>query len=129
MTALGKKGVQEMAKQNIVKTRYAKNAFEKAGFEVPFQGAHFNEIVVKTNKCVNEINKKLLEKGIIGGFNLGSVYPELKNHALIAVTELRTKEEIDALSCRNGGLQCIVKTNHLFLNYRKKAVLAIVYLN
>ena len=28
MTALGKQGVQEMAKQNIVKTRYAKNAFE-----------------------------------------------------------------------------------------------------
>jgi len=97
MTALGKKGVQEMAKQNIVKTRYAKNAFEKAGFTVPFQGAHFNEIVVKTNTCVDKINENLLEKGIIGGFNLGRVYPELKNHALIAVTELRTKEEIDAL--------------------------------
>ena len=33
MTALGKKGVQEMAKQNIVKTRFAKNAFEAAGFD------------------------------------------------------------------------------------------------
>ena len=46
MTALGKKGVQEMATQNIVKTHYAKKAFEKAGFEVVFEGAHFNEIVV-----------------------------------------------------------------------------------
>lgn len=105
MTALGKQGVREMAKQNIVKTRYAKNAFEAAGFTVAYQGAHFNEIVVKTNKSVTEINKGLLEKGIIGGFDLSRVYPELANHALIAVTELRTKAEIDALVAEMGALQ------------------------
>ena len=105
MTALGKQGVQEMAKQNIVKTRYAKNAFEAAGFTVTYQGAHFNEIVVQTNKSVTEINKGLIEKGIIGGFDLGRVYPELENHALIAVTELRTKEEIDTLVAEMGALQ------------------------
>ncbi len=105
MTALGKQGVREMAKQNIVKTRYAKNAFEAAGFTVAFQGAHFNEIVVKTNKSVTEINKGLLEKGIIGGFDLGRIYPEMTNHALIAVTELRTKEEIDELVAEMGALQ------------------------
>lgn len=103
MTALGKKGVQEMAKQNIVKTRYAKNAFEAAGFTVPFQGAHFNEIVVKTNKAVSDINKQLIEDGIIGGFDLGRTYPELENHVLLAVTELRTKEEIDALVEKMGA--------------------------
>jgi len=103
MTALGKQGVQEMAKQNIVKTRYAKNAFEAAGFEVVYQGAHFNEIVVKTTASVTDINKKLIEKGIIGGFDLGHVYPELANHALIAVTEIRTKEEIDALVAEMGA--------------------------
>ncbi|HWK24001.1 MAG TPA: aminomethyl-transferring glycine dehydrogenase subunit GcvPA [Ureibacillus sp.] len=103
ITALGKKGVQDMAKQNIVKTRYAKNAFEAAGFTVPFQGAHFNEIVVNTNKAVNEINKQLIQDGIIGGFDLGTVYPELQNHVLIAVTELRTKEEIDALVEKMGA--------------------------
>ncbi len=105
MTALGKAGVQEMAKQNIVKTRYAKQAFEAAGFTVAFQGAHFNEIVVQTKKSVTEINQGLIEKGIIGGFDLGRVYPELENHALIAVTELRTKEEIDALVAEMGALQ------------------------
>ncbi|MFC7684731.1 aminomethyl-transferring glycine dehydrogenase subunit GcvPA [Ureibacillus sp. GCM10028918] len=103
MTALGKNGVQEMAKQNIVKTRYAKNAFEAAGFTVSFQGAHFNEIVVKTTKPVNEINKQLIQDGIIGGYDLGTVYPELENNVLIAVTELRTKEEIDALVEKMGA--------------------------
>lgn len=104
MTALGKQGVQEMAKQNIMKTRYAKNAFEAAGFTVPFQGAHFNEIVVKTNKSVTEINKGLIAKGIIGGFDLGRIDSSLENHALIAVTEIRTKEEIDALVAEMGAL-------------------------
>jgi glycine dehydrogenase subunit 1 len=103
MTALGKQGVQEMAKQNIVKTRFAKKAFEAAGFEVVYQGAHFNEIVVKTNASVTAINQALIEKGIIGGFDLGRVYPELENHALIAVTELRTREEIEQLVAEMGA--------------------------
>lgn len=97
MTALGKVGTKEIAYQNIAKTAYAKTAFEKAGFEVKYSGAHFNEIVVALNKPVKEVNAKLLEKGMIGGYDLGLTYPELSNHVLIAVTEQRTKEEIDAL--------------------------------
>lgn len=44
---------------------------------------------------MKEANKRLLEKGIIGGYDLGLDYPELQQHMLVAVTELRTKEEID----------------------------------
>ncbi|MFY0757611.1 aminomethyl-transferring glycine dehydrogenase subunit GcvPA [Metabacillus dongyingensis] len=95
MTALGKKGVKEMAFQNIQKANYAKKAFAQNGIEVPFEGAIFNEFVIKLNKPIKEINASLIQKGIIGGFDLGSVYPELENHMLVAVTELRTKEEID----------------------------------
>jgi glycine dehydrogenase subunit 1 len=97
MTALGKVGAQEIAYQNIVKTRYAKEAFEKAGFEVAFGGAHFNEIVINCKKSVKEVNAHLFTKGIIGGYDLGLTYPAFANHALVAVTEQRTKEEIDAL--------------------------------
>ena len=97
MTALGKVGAKEIAYQNIVKTRYAKEAFQKAGFDIAFEGAHFNEIVVDCKQPVKELNAKLFTKGIIGGYDLGLTYPEFANHALIAVTEQRTKEEIDAL--------------------------------
>lgn len=95
MTALGKQGVKEMAIQNIQKANYAKRACLEAGLEVPFDQPIFNEFVVKLSKPVSEVNKQLLEKGIIGGFDLGKVDPELENHMLIAVTELRTKEEIN----------------------------------
>ena len=95
MTALGKKGVKEMAAMNIQKAQYAKNEFVKHGFDVPFTGPFFNEFVIRLRKPVAEVNKRLLEKGIIGGYDVGRDYPELQNHMLIAVTELRTKKEID----------------------------------
>lgn len=95
MTALGKKGVKEMAISNIQKAHYAKEAFKAKGFEIAFEGPFFNEFVVKLHAPVKEVNKKLLEKGIIGGYDLGRDYSDLNNHMLIAVTELRTKEEID----------------------------------
>jgi glycine dehydrogenase subunit 1 len=97
MTALGKKGVNEMAVANIQKAHYAKNLFKDSGFTVAFDGPSFNEFVVQLNKPIKQINQDLLKKGIIGGYDLGRDFPELENHMLIAVTELRTKEEIDTL--------------------------------
>ena len=104
MTALGKKGVREMAAANLQKAHYAKNAFKEAGFKVVYDGHLFNEFVVKLNKPVKEINQQLLQKGIIGGYDLGRHYPDLANHMLVAVTEQRSKEEIDTLVKEVGDL-------------------------
>jgi glycine dehydrogenase subunit 1 len=104
MTALGKKGVREMAAANLQKAHYTKTALKEAGFEVVYDGHSFNEFVVKLNKPVKESNQQLLQKGIIGGYDLGRDYPELANHMLLAVTEQRTKEEIDTLVKELGDL-------------------------
>lgn len=104
MTALGKKGVREMAAANLQKAHYAKTAFKNAGFEVVYDGHSFNEFIVKLNKPVKEVNQKLLQIGIIGGCDLGRDYSELANHMLIAVTEQRTKEEIDIFVRELGDL-------------------------
>ena len=105
MTAIGKKGVKEMSAQNIQKTHYAKEAFKKKGFEIPLDGYHFNEFAVKLDKPVQQVNERLLGKGIIGGYDLGRDYPELENHMLVAVTEMRTKEEIDQFITELGDNQ------------------------
>jgi glycine dehydrogenase subunit 1 len=102
MAALGKNGAKEMAIANIQKANYAKKAFIENGLDVVFESAVFNEFVVKLNKPVKEINQKLLTSNIIGGYDLGRDYPELQNHMLIAVTELRTKEEIDTFVTELG---------------------------
>jgi glycine dehydrogenase subunit 1 len=104
MTALGKKGVREMAAANLQKAHYAKTSFKQAGFEIVYNGHSFNEFVVKLNKPVKEMNQLLLKKGIIGGYDLGRDYPELSNHMLICVTEQRSKDEIDTLVKELGDL-------------------------
>ncbi len=104
MTALGKKGVREMAAANLQKAHYAKTEFKEAGFDVVYEGHSFNEFVVKLNKPVKEINQALLQKGIIGGYDLGRDYPGLANHMLVAVTEQRSKDEIDIFVKEVGDL-------------------------
>ncbi len=105
MTALGKRGVKEMARQNISKAQYAKRQFEEKGFKVVFTGPFFNEFVVDCKRPVKEINDTLLQKGIIGGYDLGRDDEKLVNHMLVAVTELRTKAEIDTLVNEMGAIQ------------------------
>ena len=104
MTALGKKGVRSMAASNVQKAHYAKTAFKEQGIELAYEGPAFNEFVVKLNKPVKEVNQELLKKGIIGGYDLGRDYPDMANHMLIAVTEVRTKEEIDTLVKELGDI-------------------------
>jgi glycine dehydrogenase subunit 1 len=74
------------------------------GVQPVFDGPFFNEFVVRLNRPVKEVNGELLKLGIIGGYDLGRSYPELENHMLIAVTEMRTKEEIDQLAEALEGL-------------------------
>lgn len=98
MSSLGKQGVQEMAMMNLQKAHYAKQVLQAKGIPVAFTAPSFNEFAIKLDKSIVDVNKQLLEKGIIGGYDLGQDYPELAGQMLIAVTELRTKQEIDRLA-------------------------------
>ncbi|WP_226582971.1 aminomethyl-transferring glycine dehydrogenase subunit GcvPA [Halobacillus litoralis] len=104
MTSLGKQGLKKMAKMNIQKTAYMKKQLKAAGFEIDFEGPFFNEIVVKLERNVSEVNQKLLDKGFIGGYDLGQVDENLKKSMLLAVTEIRTKDEIDAFVKEMGDI-------------------------
>jgi glycine dehydrogenase subunit 1 len=106
MTTLGKQGVKEVAMQNIQKAHYAKKVLQEKGLKTAFDGPFFNEFVVELSVPVKEAKQKLLEEGIIGGYDLGLSYPELSGHMLIAVTEMRTKAEIDRLANVLEGLSC-----------------------
>lgn len=103
MSALGKQGIYDIAVQNLEHANYAKNQFKNSGFEV-LDGTSFNEFVVKFNQPIKDVNKKLTEHGFIGGFDLGEVSSDFDNHMLIAVTELRTKKEIDTFVEKAGEL-------------------------
>ncbi|HDK3150815.1 TPA: aminomethyl-transferring glycine dehydrogenase subunit GcvPA [Staphylococcus aureus] len=103
MSALGKQGIYDIAVQNIEHANYAKQQFIKKGFEV-LDGTSFNEFVVKFDKPIQQVNEELVKYNIIGGFDLGVVSDDFKNHMLIAVTELRTQDEIDTFVEKAGEL-------------------------
>lgn len=103
MSALGKQGIYDIAVQNLEHANYAKNQFKNNSFEV-LDGTSFNEFVVKFDQPIKNVNKKLAEHGFIGGFDLGEVSSDFDNHMLIAVTELRTKEDIDTFVEKAGEL-------------------------
>ncbi len=97
---LGQEGLREVAELNYHKAHYAAQrlagleGYELAFPEVPF----FNEFTLKTPLPVAEINRRLLDYGILGGYDLSQDFPSLDRHMLIAVTEMNTKDEIDLLA-------------------------------
>lgn len=98
MSTLGKAGMQEAALLNLRKSHYAANrAAATRSLSLAFASPFFNEFVVRLpeDTDLKAVNSKLLKAGFIGGCDLGTAYPELKGHMLIAVTERRTKDEID----------------------------------
>ena len=99
METLGKQGLREMALLNAQKAAYAAGRLAAVpGVKKRFTGPFFNEFVVELAKPWPAVDAGLKSKGFIGGFGLGSDYPELQSAALVCVTEMRTKGEIDQLA-------------------------------
>lgn len=95
MEALGKNGMNKVAEGTVRNTQYAIKALEGAGAKRKFEGKVFGEFVIELPKNAAEVRDALLTKGILAGLPLGSYYPGLDNCLLVAVTEIRTKAEID----------------------------------
>lgn len=98
LSTMGKAGIREVANLNLQKAHYAADRLgQLRGFSVPFSAPYFNEFVIKLpdGLSVEQANAKLLKAGYLGGYDLGKTYAELQGHMLIAVTERRTKAEID----------------------------------
>ena len=98
LSVLGKTGLQQVANLCYQKAHYAAQELSKIeGMGLCFTEPFFHEFALCVNRPVEEVNAHLLEHGILGGYDLGQDYPALKNHMLIAVTEMNSKEDIDAL--------------------------------
>ena len=99
MSVLGKVGLREVADLCFQKAHYAATELSKIkGYGLCFTDPFFHEFALCCPKPVSDINAHLLEHGILGGYDLGQDYPGLKDHMLIAVTEMTSKDDIDALT-------------------------------
>ncbi len=92
MSVMGKQGLKEAARLSYAGAHYLCDKLIATGrFRLSYDRPFFNEFCVKYDGDVDELRKRLEAEGILGGVKTGD------DEIMFAVTERRTKEEIDKL--------------------------------
>ncbi|NLE28768.1 MAG: aminomethyl-transferring glycine dehydrogenase subunit GcvPA [Phycisphaerae bacterium] len=99
LAAMGKNGFFQVANLCFQKAHYAASQIVGIeGFELAFKAPFFKEFVVRSKKFpVDKVIHEARQAGLLAGVPLECWYPELGDCLLVAVTEKRTRDEIDAL--------------------------------
>ncbi len=96
LSITGKEGLKEVAQRSMDNAHYLYEGLLKTGkFQKVSDAPFFNEFTLKTDLDLDKLNKHLFEHKIIGGLNT-------KKGWLIALTEKRTKEDMDEFLKRVG---------------------------
>ena len=99
LSLLGRVGLRQVADLCYQKAHYAAEKIAGIpGYTLSFDAPFFHEFSIGCPRPVAEINAALLEHGFLGGYDLAQDYPALRDSMLLAVTEMNTKDEIDALA-------------------------------
>ena len=95
LAAMGKQGLRQVAELCYHKAHYAASKIgELPGYSFPLDGPFFQEFVVQCPASPTEINKKLMERNILGGLDVSG---QVANGMLLCVTEMNSREDIDVL--------------------------------
>ncbi|MBD3921255.1 aminomethyl-transferring glycine dehydrogenase subunit GcvPA [Paenibacillus sp. PR3] len=103
LSVMGKQGIQEAALLNARKAHFAASAAASVpGYSMPMAAPFFNEFVLRLPDKLSyaALSERLWSDGILAGYDLEQSYPELAGHMLLAVTEKRTRADIDRLLAR-----------------------------
>jgi glycine dehydrogenase subunit 1 len=94
LAALGPQGLRRVAELCYEKAHELATRIEALpGFSVEDEEPFFHEFVVRTPRPPDEINAALLERGIIGGYDVSDV----RNRMLLCATEMNTETQIDEM--------------------------------
>jgi len=103
LALMGPQGMRELGETTMARARYAMSRLaEVPGVRVPFAGQHHvKEFVVDltaTGRTVGTVSAALRERGIFLGADLAREQPWLGQSALVCVTEVHTRADIDRLA-------------------------------
>ncbi|MBS1271492.1 MAG: putative glycine dehydrogenase (decarboxylating) subunit 1 [Candidatus Marinimicrobia bacterium] len=97
MSSLGNEGIRHVSSLNTQKAHYlAEQLSEIDGVSLEFPHPFYNEFVVKLPVPAKEVITAMLAEDIFAGIDPGKKYEGFENRLLIAVTEKRTRNELDA---------------------------------
>lgn len=98
MAALGKNGLRKVAELCLDKAHHASDQIGRLdGYDIRFGDPFFREFVVRTNRPVDKVLAHCRSRGILAGVALGRWFSNLSDCFMVAVTEKRSREQIDAL--------------------------------
>jgi glycine dehydrogenase subunit 1 len=99
MSWLGGKGIVELAELMLQRTAYARSRLQEIdGVELLHEQPVVREFAVRLSEPVEDVIARCRQQGVNPGYPLGSVYPEFADGLLVAITERRTKADIDRLA-------------------------------
>ena len=99
LCTLGKQGMIDVGNLCLAKSHYLRDRLrELKGIKLAYEQEFFKEFLVETEKPAKEILDALLTHKIFGGVPLSIFDERLQNHFLVAVTEKRTKEDLDTFA-------------------------------
>jgi glycine dehydrogenase subunit 1 len=98
LAALGPQGLRETAELCLHKAHYLAESLQKLpGVKVPFNRPFFKEFTIRVPGDVPGLLERLMKAGYLAGLPLRDWYPALAHMVTIAVTEKRTRGEMDGL--------------------------------
>jgi glycine cleavage system P protein (glycine dehydrogenase) subunit 1 len=96
MALMGKEGLRKVATLSTAKAHYAAEALSRVpGVTRRFDAPFFKEFALRWPKAPDRVLRALRKRRILGGVALGQFDRTLRDSVLVAVTELRTRAEID----------------------------------
>jgi glycine dehydrogenase subunit 1 len=96
---LGKQGVVEIGELMTRRTAYARERLARLdGVELLHEAPVVREFAIRLDAPVNHVLDRIAEDGIAAGYPLAREYPEYEDGLLIAITERRSKDDIDRLA-------------------------------
>ena len=95
LAAMGRNGLRQVAELCYHKAHYAADTIGKLnGYSRPQSADFFQEFVVSCPVAPAEVNRRLMERNILGGLDVSDRFD---NGMLLCVTEMNSRADIDAL--------------------------------
>src|SRR3954465_14089970 len=96
---LGQRGFVELGELLVRRTAYARERLAQVeGVELLHDAPVVREFAISLDAPVDEVLDRCAAQGIGAGYPLGRDYPEHENGLLVAITERRSRDDIDRLA-------------------------------
>ena len=96
---LGREGFRELGELLVRRTAYARERLAAVeGVELLHEAPVARELALRLQAPVDRVLERCAERGIAAGYPLGGDYPEHEDGLLVAITERRTRVQIDDLA-------------------------------